>query len=83
MALNGQKLQVVEETMLLGVVITTDLKCSANTAYIVKRAIRKLWCLRRLKALGASQEDLLDVYLKQILEYAAPVWFRPSLDMKE
>ena len=33
--------------------------------------------LRRLKGLGASTEDLLDVYRKQILcisEYAAPVW---------
>ena len=33
--------------------------------------------LRRLKPLGASEEDLLDVYEKQIrsvLEFASPVW---------
>ena len=33
--------------------------------------------LRRLKKLGASQEDFLDVYLKQIrslAEFAVPVW---------
>ena len=33
--------------------------------------------LRRLKPLGASVEELLDVYMKQIrclLEFASPVW---------
>ena len=44
---------------------------------MISRANRKLWFLRRLKALGASHEDLKEVYIKQIrciLEYAAPVW---------
>ena len=44
---------------------------------MVSRANKKLWFLRRLKALGASHGDLKEVYMKQIrciLEYAAPVW---------
>ena len=48
---------------------------------MVKRANKKLWCLRRLKNLGAEVEDLLDVYFKQIrclLEYGVAVW-QPSL----
>jgi hypothetical protein len=43
----------------------------------VGRANKKLWILKRLKKLGADQEDLLDVYTKQvrsICEFAAPVW---------
>ena len=55
----------------------SDLSRAANTAYMVSRANRKLWVLRRLKALGANYEDLKEVYTKQIrciLEYAAPVW---------
>ena len=42
---------------------------------------QKLWIFRRLKKLGADQEDLIDVYIKQVrslLEYAVPVW-HPSL----
>ena len=44
---------------------------------VVERCNKKLWFLRRLKSLGASEEDLLDLYVKHvrsILEYAAPVW---------
>ena len=44
---------------------------------MINRANKKLWFLRRLKALGADDEDLKDVYIKQIrsiLEYAVPVW---------
>ena len=55
----------------------SDLKWSSNTEYIVKRANKKLWILRRLKLLGADRDDLLDVFFKQvrsILEFAAPVW---------
>ena len=44
---------------------------------MVKRCNSKMWMTKRLKKLGASQEDLLDVYCKQIrsiLEIAVPVW---------
>ena len=71
------RLELVERTKLLGVVLTSDLKWEQNTQYIVQRCNSKVWTLRRLKKLGASKEDLLDVYFKQIrsiLEYASPVW---------
>ena len=58
-------------------VTRSDLSWSANTDYIVSRANKKLWFLRRLKTLGANQDDLGDVYIKQIrsiLEFAVPVW---------
>ena len=48
---------------------------------MVKRANKKLWCLRRLRRLGATTIDLVDVYTKQIrslLEFAVAVW-HPSL----
>ena len=46
----------------------SDMEWSSNTEYIVMmmRAFNKIWMLRRLKALGASQFDLLDVYTKQV-----------------
>ena len=70
--LGKTQLDLVEETTLLGVVLRSDLSWASNTEYIVKRAYNKLWCLRRLKKLGADPSDLLDVYCKQvriILEY--------------
>ena len=78
---NNQEIELVEETKLLGLVVSSDMSWSANTGYIVTRCNKKLWILRRLKRLGATCEDLLDVYTKQvrsILEYAVPVW-HPSL----
>ena len=48
-----------------------------NTEYIVKKAYKRIWILRRLKNLGATIEQLSDVYKKQIrsvLELAIPVW---------
>ena len=75
MELNGTKVDLVEEAKLLGVIISSNLSWSSNTDYIVKRCNKKTWTLRRLKQLGASHQDLLDVYCKQvrsIAEFAAP-----------
>ena len=75
--LEDQQLEVVNEIRLLGLIIRKDLKWTANTEYIVKKANGRLWTLRRLKNLGATQEDLLDVYAKQVrsvLELAVPAW---------
>merc|ERR1712129_484620 len=66
---------------LLGVVIRSDLSWNANTDYMVKRAYKMIWSLKRLKKLGARTGDLVDVYIKQIrslLEFAVSVW-HPSL----
>ena len=62
---------------LLGVKITSDMKWNKNTEYITQKAYSRLWMFRRLKQIGANQEELLDVYVKQIrsvLKYAAVVW---------
>ena len=68
---------------ILGVVIRADMKWSSNTKYIVERGYSKLWMLRRLKYHGAGQDDLKDVYIKQvrsILEFAVPAW-HPGLTL--
>ena len=71
------RLEIVEEAKLLGIIITSDLKWEAHVKYIVQRCNSKIWIIRRLKRLGANEEDLLDIYCKQIrsiIEFAAPVW---------
>ena len=75
--IGGHEIELVEEMRLLGLVITPDMKWSANTDFIVKRAYKKLWVMRRLKGLGAGVDELKDIYIKQVrslLELAVPAW---------
>ena len=77
LTLEGNEIEVVVEIKILGVIITTDMKFSKNSEYIIERAFKRVWMQRRLKNLGASNENLLDVYIKQVrseLELAVPVW---------
>ena len=70
-------IELVEHTKLLGVILSSNLSWAANTEYIVNRCNKKIWVIRRLKKLGASNDDLLEVYYKQVrstLEFAVPVW---------
>ena len=75
--LEDNELEVVDEIRLLGIIIKSDLKWTANTDNLVQRANKRIWILRRLKYLGAKDHDLIDIYVKQIrsvLELAVPVW---------
>ena len=75
--LNDTRIDLVEQSRLLGVILTSNLSWSANTEFIIEKCNKKLWMHRRLKRLGASQSDLIDVFIKQIrsvTEFAAPVW---------
>ena len=83
--MGGEHLEVVEKYKLLGVWVRSDLKWRDNTDYICQKGYTRLWMLRRLKLLGASQLELLDVYQKQVrsvLELAVPVW-QPALTISE
>ena len=64
--LENNEIEVVEEMKMLGLIIRTDMKWSSNSEHIVLKAYTRLWILRRLKTLGASSLDLLDVYIKQV-----------------
>ena len=65
--LEGQLLEVIEQIRLVGLVLSDDLTWHKNTESIVNRAYAKLWILRRLKAMGASQKVLRLVYFQHIL----------------
>ena len=75
--LGENDLEVVEEMRLLGIIIRSDMKWHSNTENMVTKCNKKLWMLRRLKNLGAENDDLVDIYTKQIrsvLELAVPAW---------
>ena len=71
------QLSIIHETKLLGIIISEDLKWSANTDYLCSKAYRKIWVLRRMKILDVDTSFLLDVYQKEVrsvLELAVPAW---------
>ena len=74
---NGQTLSVIEETRLLGIQLRTDLRWSSNVKSIYKRAMSKMWLLRRMKVLNLEPRIILEYYLKEIrvlAEQAVPIW---------
>ena len=50
--------------------VSSDLSWEENTNFIVQRCNKRIWILRRLKKLGATINDLVDVYCKQIRSIA-------------
>ena len=74
---NNTRLEIVEGMKLVGYQIRSDLSTKANTKYIVGRAWKRMWIIRRLKSLGASEADLLSVLRCQVLsvlQFAVPAW---------
>ena len=52
-------LDLIEETKLLGTVITSDLKWSRNTEYLVKKANARMRLLHKMVELSAPVEDMI------------------------
>ena len=70
-------LEYVSEFKLVGVVVSQDLRWEKNTQYICKKAMKRMWTLRRMKNLNLDENLILDTYVKEIrsiLELAVPVW---------
>ena len=57
-----KNLEYVSQAKILGIIITDDLKWSENTDFITKKAMSRLWTLRRMKNLGISKDIIYDVY---------------------
>ena len=74
---DGEILKCVEESKLLGVVISSNLKWHSNTSHIVKKAMSRMWLLRRMKHLKLDNHFIFDYYIKEIrpvAEFGAVVW---------
>ena len=70
-------LEIIEEIKLVGIIVSSDLKWRKNTKKLIRNGMSKIWMLRRLKKVGASVSELMEVYRLEIrycLELAAPVW---------
>ena len=66
---------------LLGYWLTSGLRPETHVKYILKIAYQRIWSIRRLKANGISNEDILHFYcikIRSILEYSCPI-FQPMM----
>ncbi len=76
--LNGGFIESLNPSKLLGVIISSDLKCDAHVHYINSKAAKSIHYLRELKKSALSQSHLLRIYLalvRSVVEYAYHVWF--------
>ena len=74
---DGIILECVEETKLLGIYLSSSLSWEANTRAICKKAMSKMWLLRRLKIVKLQPDLILDFYIKEVrplLEQGVPIW---------
>jgi hypothetical protein len=74
---NGNDLETIEETKLLGTIITSDLKWHKNTEYLVKKANARLRILHKISEFSAPTEDMVTIYIsyvRSILEQCCQVW---------
>ena len=74
---NGELLEYLEETKLLGIQLHSSLKWNSNTAAICAKSMSKMWLLRRMKAIKMEPNLILDYYIKEIrslVEQGVIVW---------
>ena len=77
LAIEGDVLETVTDTKLLGTVISNDLRWDKNTQSIVKKANRRMEILRRISPFGASKDEMKNIYIlyvRSLLEQSCTVW---------
>ena len=78
LSLNGRdNIDIVDEMKIVGFIMRSDMKTISNTNYLTAKAYKRMWIIRRLKALGASITQLVNSLQKQVLSVlwlGAPAW---------
>ena len=77
LSINNSKLEEVQEVKIVGVWLASNLKWNKNTKELARKAYSRMSMLTKLKYVGVSLEDLIEIYVlfvRSILEYCAVVW---------
>ena len=77
LSLKGQRIEIVDQAKLLGLILTSDLKWEQNTDYLVKDANRRMVMLRAASKFTSDKNVLKQIYYSRIrckLEQSAAVW---------
>ena len=73
----GGYLECLEEIKLLGVILSSDLRWGSNTKAVLKKAMSRMWLLRRLKVVKLDPKTILEYYCKEIrplAEHGVAIW---------
>ena len=74
---DGNLLECLDECKLLGVKLCSNLKWDSNTNAIYKKAMGRMWLLRRMKTVKLENRIILDYYIKEVrplAEHGVPAW---------
>ena len=77
LTLKEEPIEVIQNTKLLGTIISDDLSWNLNTEYLVKKANARMQLLRKVASFSPPLEDLKTIYtlfVRSILEQSAVVW---------
>ena len=75
--MEGEVLELVSQTKLLGVIVNNTLTWDANTQYLVQRANSRLRLLHKLVSFSVPVDDLVNIYIlyvRSIVEQSCQVW---------
>ena len=77
LSVDNSMIEQVDQTKLLGVVLSDDLTWQANTKCLVKKAYTRMIILRRLNEFNVKREDMLKIYIlfiRVVIEQSSVVW---------
>ena len=72
-----KNIEIVNQTKLLGTIISSDLKWDANTHEIVKKAFARMQILHKIAQYKPKKEDMTHIYkmyIRSLLEQSCQVW---------
>ena len=75
--LKNERIEIVEQAKLLGLILTSDLRWDENTNYLVKDANKRMLVLRAAAKFTSDKQVLKQIYYSRIrfkLEQSAAVW---------
>ena len=77
LALEGENLEQVHETKLLGLKIRDDLSWKSNTSELTRKAYSRMLIIKKLVQFDVPMDDLLHIYalyIRSVTEQSAVVW---------
>ena len=70
-------LDIIDESKLLGTIVSTDLTWHKNTEMITKKAYQRMQILHKLTSFKVDKQDLKEIYIlyiRSMLEFNCQVW---------
>ena len=75
--INDEQIEVIDNTKLLGTIVTNDLKWDSNCSSLVKKATSRIQLLRKAARFGLDQDELKNIHVifsRSVFEQSATVW---------